>query len=104
MESFVKVLLILDVLRIFDNLDVNGDGKLDRFEFPGESSRVFDLLDSNKDRYVSFEEIEDMIQKLEARATQTNVNNEEAVNSEDEIYTPSSFDDGPEDMSDNDDF
>lgn len=92
------------MLRIFDDLDVNGDGKLDRFEFPSDASRVFSLLDSNKDRYVTFEEIEGMIQKLEARATQTNVNNEEPVNSEDEIYTPSSFDDGPGDMSDNDDF
>ena len=92
------------MLQIFDRLDGNGDGKLDRFEFPSDASRVFSFLDSNKDRYVTFEEIEDMIQKLEARATQTNVNNEEPVNSEDEIYTPSSFDDGPGDMSDNDDF
>lgn len=92
------------MLRIFDNLDVNGDGKLDRFEFPSDASHVFNLLDPNKDGYVTFEEIEDMIQKLEARAAQTNVNNEEPVDSDDEIYNPGSFDDGPGDMSDNDDF
>lgn len=89
------------MLRIFDNLDVNDDGKLDRFEFPSEATRVFHLLDSNTDQYVTPEEIEEMIQKLEAKATHTNVNNEEPVNSEDEIYTPGSFDDEPGDMSDN---
>lgn len=97
-------LFILDVLRIFDRLDVNDDGKLERLEFPSGASQVFTYLDSNRDRYVTPEEIEDMIQKLEARAAQTNVNNEEPMNSEDEIYTPGSFDDEPEDMSDNDDF
>ena len=107
-KSFVQYitlhLLILDMLQIFDNLDANGDGKLDRFEFPSEATRVFHLLDSNKDRYVTPEEIEEMIQKPEARATHPNVNNEEPVDSDDDIYTPSSFDDGPGDMSDNDDF
>ena len=94
-------LLILDMLQSFDSLDVNDDGKLERFEFPSGATRVFSLLDSNKDRYVTPEEIEEMIQKLEARATHTNVNNEGPVDSEDEIYTPGSFDNEPGDMSDN---
>lgn len=83
--------LHLGMLRIFDNLDVDGNGKLDRFEFPSQASGVFDLLDLNRDRYVTVEEIEDMIQRLEARATRTSINNE--GDSEEGIKTPSSFDD-----------
>ena len=95
--------LHLGMVRIYDTLDVDGDGKLDRFEFPTQARGVFNLLDSNKDRYVTVEEIEHMIQRLEARGTQTNINNEEPVDSEEGIKTPSSFDDRPWDDSESDD-
>ena len=95
--------LHLGMVRLYNNLDVDGNGKLDRLEFPSQASGVFDLLDLNKDRYVTVEEIEDMIQRLEARGTQTNINNEEPVDSEEGIKTPSSFDDRPWDDSESDD-
>ena len=95
--------LHLDMVRIYDSLDVDGNGELDRFEFPSQASAVFDLLDSNKDRYVTVEEIEYMIQRLEARGTETNINNKEPVDSEEGIKTPSSFDDRLGDDSESDD-
>ena len=95
--------LHLGMLRIYDSLDVDGNGKLDRIEFPSQASGVFDLLDLNKDSYVTVEEIEDMIRRLEARGTQTNINNEEPVDSEEGIKTPSSFEDRPLDDSESDD-
>ena len=115
--------LRLGMLRIYDSLDVDGNGKLDRIEFPSQARGVFNLLDSNKDGYITAEEIEHMIQRLEARGTQTNINNEEPVGSEEgktpsrtqtninneepvgseEGKTPSSFDDRLGDNSESDD-
>ena len=92
--------LHLDMVKLYNNLDVDGNGKLDRLEFPSQASGVFDLLDLDKDHYVTVEEIEDMIQRLEA---QTNINNKEPVDSEEGIKTPSSFDDRLGDDSESDD-
>ena len=68
--------LTLGLLRQFDVLDYNADGGLQYNEFSDyagdypKTQRIFDAMDSNKDRVVTYTEILDTIHALEQQTTE----------------------------------
>jgi len=84
------------LLTNFDSLDLNVDGRLDDTEFlqyfPG-GLQVFDMLDLNHDTFVTPDEIDHVLQRLEAKQGEgTEPNTGDLEEGGDSIYTAESFD------------
>jgi len=84
------------LLTNFDSLDLNVDGRLDATEFlqyfPG-GLQVFDMLDLNHDTFITPEEIDHVLQRLEAKQGEgTEPNTGDLEEGGDSIYTAESFD------------
>ena len=100
MHACYDVLLVCTLhaglLNRFDVLDLNDDRRLDADEFsqyfPG-ASRVFDMLDLDRDGFITRDEIDHMLQRLAAQQGKgTEPTSSDLENGGDAIYTAEDFD------------